>query len=595
MSHAIQTIVAPSREQSRRAILAAYLRPHRAGIALLGTILAATIAVQVAAPLLAARFIDRAMDAAPLADLIRLAVFTMLLALAGQLLAMTETWVSERIAWDATNTLRIDLARHLLRLDRAFHSAHSQGDLIERVDGDVGALARFFSRFVVNVAGNGLLIVVLLALLWRVDWVIGLALTAFTITALVVMMRIRARATPDWAAERQASTSFYGFLGEYLAGLEDVRASGGRGFVIRRCAELMRGWLKITTRAQMWGYAMIASSQGIFGLGLAAALGLAAMRFHDGAITLGTVFLVFRFTDMLRSPTERLRNEVEDFQQADASLGRVQSLLAERPRIVDGPRATLPPGPLAIALDGVTFAYPDGRDVLQDITLKVPAGRKLGIVGRTGSGKTTLTNLIPRFHDPTAGVVRIGGIDLREVTLHGLRTRIGIVGQEVQILDASLRDNLTLFATPSSALDARLRQILAMLDLDEWLQNLPNGLDTRLGAGGTGLSAGQMQVLSCARVLLREPDIVILDEASSRLDPASERMLHRAFGLLLEGRTALIVAHRLATLTLADDILVLSNGCVMEHGLREELAADPSSRFGSLLRLDAENEWSENT
>ncbi|MGN6483803.1 MAG: ATP-binding cassette domain-containing protein, partial [Thermomicrobiales bacterium] len=180
-------------------------------------------------------------------------------------------------------------------------------------------------------------------------------------------------------------------------------------------------------------------------------------------------------------------------------------------------------------------------------------------------------------------------VDIREVTLAGLRSRIGVVGQEVQILDASLRDNLTLFAPPTPELDDRLRAILASLGLGDWLDGLPNGLATRLGAGGIGLSAGQMQVLSCARILLRDPDIVILDEASSRLDPASERLLHRAFAVLLEGRTttAVIVAHRLATLALADDILVLADGRAVEHGPREALAADPESRFAGLLRLDA--------
>ena len=583
---------APAAGRSRRAILAAYLRPHRTGVGLLALILLATIGVQVAAPIVAARFIDRVTGGAPPADLIRLAILTIALALAGQVLVVAETWIAERVAWDATNALRIDLAVHLLRLDRAFHSAHTQGDLIECVDGDVGTLARFFSSFVVRVIGNALLIAVMLGVLWRIDWQIGLALTGFTALALVVMLRIRAHATPLWAADRQANADFFGFLGEYLAGLEDVRSSGARGFVLRRCTELMRGWLRITTRAQLWSYGMIASSQGIFTLGMAAALGIAALRYHDGALTLGGVFLVFRLTDMLRGPTEQLRDEVQDFQQADASLRRVQSLLAERPRIVDGPLASLPEGPLGVELDGVRFAYPGGPTVLHDLSLAIPAGRILGIVGRTGSGKTTLTSLIPRFHDPTAGTVRIGGVDIRELTLAGLRSRIGVVGQEVQILDATLRDNLTLFAPPSPELDARLRGILATLDLGTWLDGLQDGLETRLGAGGTGLSAGQMQVLACARILLRDPDIVILDEASSRLDPASERLLHRAFATLLEGRTALIVAHRLATLALADDILVLEGGRMVEHGPRASLAADAASRFAGLLRLDTQEVFS---
>lgn len=556
---------------------------------LLGVILAITIAVQIVTPFIAARFIDHVTGGSPLRGLITLAVATMLLALAGQALAVVDTWLAENVSWEATNALRVDLAAHLLRLDASFHNAHTQGDLIERVDGDVGTLARFFSRFVVNVAGNGILILGILGFLWVVDWRIGLGLTAFVAIALIAMLRIRTVATPDWTAERQASADFYGFLGEYLAGLEDVRASGwsAQAFVLRRFVELMRKWLKITTRAQMWGYAMIATSQGVFALGMAFALGVSGVLFHAGSLTLGTVFLVFRLADMLRGPTEQLRNEVQDFQQADASLGRIQALLAEQPRIVDGCGTHLPPGPLAVEFDRVTFEYLPDAPILRDVSVKVEPGRVLGIVGRTGSGKSTLTRLVPRFLDPASGTVRAGEVDVRETRLAGLRRRIGVVTQDVQLFDASLRDNLTLFADRNDVPDDRLRDVLAALDLGDWLGTLSQGLDTPLGAGGIGLSAGQMQVLSCARILLRDPDVVILDEASARLDPATERLVHTALGRLLAGRTGIIVAHRLATLSYADDILVLVDGEVREHGPREVLAADPASHFATLLRLDA--------
>ena len=572
--------------------LGLYLRPHRIAMGVLGAILAVTILVQIVTPFIAARFIDRATAGEPLGSLISLAIATMLLAIGGQLLSVIEKWVAERVSWDATNALRIDLAAHLLRLDASFHNAHTQGEMIERVDGDVGTLARFFSRFVVNVVGNGILIFGILGFLCVIDWRIGLGLTTFVAVALVAMLRIRKMATPDWVAERQTSADFYGFLGEYLAGLEDVRSSGhgAQAFVLRRFHELMRGWLKITTRAQMWGYAMVATSQGVFALGMAFALGMSGVLFHAGSLTLGTVFLVFRLTDMLRGPTEQLRDEVQDFQQADASLGRVQSLLAEQPRIVDGRGTPLPSGPLAIEFDRITFGYLADAPILRDVSVKVEPGRVLGVVGRTGSGKTTLTRLVPRFLDPASGIVRVGGVDVREALLAELRQRIGVVTQDVHLFDASLRDNLTLFAERSghdATQDDRLQEVLDALDLGDWLRNLPHGLDTMLGAGGVGLSAGQVQVISCARILLHDPDVVILDEASARLDPATERLVHAALGRLLADRTGIIVAHRLSTLAYADDILVLVDGEVREHGPREVLAADPDSHFATLLRLDA--------
>jgi ABC-type multidrug transport system fused ATPase/permease subunit len=239
-----------------------------------------------------------------------------------------------------------------------------------------------------------------------------------------------------------------------------------------------------------------------------------------------------------------------------------------------------------VELDGVSFGYAEDAPVLRDISVCLKPGRVLGVVGRTGSGKTTLTRLLPRFHDPLAGVVRLGGVDLRMVRLAAVRARIGLVTQEVHLFNASVRDNLTLF--DDDVPDDRLSAVLDTLDLAGWLRELPRGLDTPLGPGGAGLSAGQAQMLACARVFLRDPDLVILDEASSRLDPATERLVHTALGRLLDGRTGIIVAHRLATIAYADDILVLEDGQVREHGPRLALAADPASRFAELLRVAAE-------
>ncbi|MEA2584840.1 MAG: ATP-binding cassette, subfamily bacterial [Thermomicrobiales bacterium] len=567
-------------------LLSLYLRPQWPWMALLAVILCVTIGVQVATPLLASRFIDQATSGGALRDLIILALLTMGLALAGQGVAVAETYVAENVSWTATNALRTDLVAHLLRLDATFHTAHTPGELIERVDGDVATLARFFSRFVVYVLGNGVLMLGVLGMLFHVDWRIGLGLSAFVALALAAMLRIRAAATPSWAAERQASADFYGFLGEYLAGLDDIRSSGAGAFVLRRCAEVMRSWLAATRKAQMKGYALIASSQGLFALGTAAAFALSAMLYRDGTLTIGTVYLIFQYTEMLRQPTEQIRNEVQDLQQADASMGRVEALLSTAPRLVDGPGIALPPGPLAVELDGVSFGYAEETPVLRDVSLCLEPGRVLGVVGRTGSGKTTLTRLLPRFYDPLAGVVRLGGVDLRTVRLAAVRARIGLVTQEVNLFNASVRDNLTLF--DDGVPDDRISTVLDTLGLADWLRELPHGLDSPLGPGGAGLSAGQAQVLACARIFLCDPDVVILDEASSRLDLATERLLHTALGRLLEGRTGIIVAHRLATIAYADDILVLEDGQVREHGPRLALAADPTSRFAGLLRVATE-------
>jgi len=236
--------------------------------------------------------------------------------------------------------------------------------------------------------------------------------------------------------------------------------------------------------------------------------------------------------------------------------------------------------------DGADSVLRPPSSVLSEVSFTLAPGTKLGLLGRTGSGKTTLSRLIFRLYDPTAGAIRIGGVDLRDAAFVDLRGRVGMVTQDVQLFQASIRDNLALFDRAID--DARIEWALDELGLLEWLRALPDGLDTRLGAGGLGLSAGEAQLLAFARVFLRDPGLVILDEASSRLDPATERLLERAIDRLLAGRTAIIIAHRLGTVQRADAILILDRGQVAEYGPREQLARDESSRFAQLLQTGLE-------
>ena len=214
---------------------------------------------------------------------------------------------------------------------------------------------------------------------------------------------------------------------------------------------------------------------------------------------------------------------------------------------------------------------------------QLPPGAVLGLLGRTSSGKTTLTRLLFRLFDPTAGTIRLGDTDLRDTRLVELRQRIGLVTQEVQLFHATVRDNLTFF--DPSIPDGRIVAVLDEVGLTRWYRSLPAGLDTELAAGGSGLSAGEAQLLAFARVFLRDPGLVILDEASSRLDPATEGQLERAVDRLLQGRTAIVIAHRLATVERADEIALLEAGHIVEQGARIALARDPTSRFSQLRRI----------
>jgi ATP-binding cassette subfamily B protein len=301
------------------------------------------------------------------------------------------------------------------------------------------------------------------------------------------------------------------------------------------------------------------------------------------------VYIVLQYIQMVHRPVEQIREELIDLQKAGASIERVQELFDREPQLTRRDSRTLPPGPLSVGFESVTFSYNDdgGREtVLDDVDFFIAPGRVVGLLGRTGSGKSTIARLLTHLHEPQQGSVRIGGNDTRDIDLANLRHRVAMVTQDVQLFRATIRENLTFFDSTIS--DDRLHEVIERLELAEWLDSLPNGLDTVLESGSGGLSAGQAQLLAFTRVFLRDPGVVVLDEASSRLDPATETLLERAIDHLLENRTAIVIAHRLSTVHRADDIIILDNGIVVEAGKREDLAADPESLLSSLLATGME-------
>jgi ATP-binding cassette, subfamily B, bacterial len=568
-------------------LLARYLAPQRGRVALLALLLLGGIALELLGPQILRAFLDRAQGGGPLHELYLAAALFIGVALLSQLVVVAEGWVAEGIGWTATNELRADLAAHCLGLDLAFHHARTPGELIARIDGDVTLLANFFSRFVITIVGNALLLLGVLALLWREDPRLGLGVGAFALVTLAAMIGIYARARPLWVATEQESALFYGSVGEWLAGLEDLRTSGPAAvaWALRRFSLRLRSWLRLELRAIFAGQVVWMVALTLFALANTFALFLAVARFREGAASLGTIYLIFTYTALLVRPIGRLQAEILDLQGAGASIERVEELASTRPAISDGPGVTLPAGALPVEFRDVSFAYDGTNPTLRGVSFALAPGQTLGLLGRTGSGKTTVARLLIRSYDPQGGAILLGGADIRDARLAELRARVGLVTQEVQLFAASVRDNLTFFdpAIP----DARLLAAIDGLGLRPWLDALPAGLDTPLAPGGGGLSAGEAQLLAFVRVFLRDPGLVILDEASSRLDPATERLIERAVARLLDGRTGIIIAHRLATLRRADRLVVLDAGRIVEEGPREALARDPDSRFARLLRESA--------
>jgi ABC-type multidrug transport system fused ATPase/permease subunit len=552
----------------------------------LAVLLISGIVLELVNPQVLRAFIDAARAGRPVQVLNHTALLFLAVVAVSQVVAIAVTYLSERIGWNATNRLREDLALHCLQLPLAFHHRHTPGELIQRVDGDVDVLSNFFTQFVIRILGNSLLLVGVLVVLLREDWHIGVLMGGFTVSSIPLLLRMKRVAVPAVKAQRQAFADLAGFWEERITGAEDVRASGAVAYTMQRHAELLAVHMRNARISHVMSRVMQSSMELLLALGSAAALVVGAYVLTSGAITLGTLYLVLAYTTIIAWNLLQITMQLDDLQKAIAAAERIFELYHTQNTLAATAHGVIPDGSPSVAFEHVSFGYTDATPILTDISFCLKEGTVLGLLGRTGSGKTTLIRLLFRFYDPQQGVIRLNGVDVRDVPLPSLRRRFGVVTQDVQLFHATVRDNLTLFDTTIP--DERIHTALAQLDLDRWMASLPNGLDTVLLGGDSAVSAGEAQLLAFTRVFLQDPDVVILDEASSRLDPATEYLVGRAIGRLLDGRTAIIIAHRLQTVQRVDDILILQDGRIAEFGSRAALAATPASRFSHLLRVGLE-------
>jgi ATP-binding cassette subfamily B protein len=567
-------------------LLGGYLTRQRGRFVLLIVLLLGSIGLQIVNPQIVRYFIDTAVAGETGDQLVVAALAFMIIALVQQVVGVSATYVGENVAWTATNALRAELARHCLNLDMSFHNNSSPGELIERIDGDVAELSNFFSQMVVRVMGNLVLLLGILVALFLEDWRVGVVFTVFASVTLFALNQVRGLAIPHQKALREASADLFGYLEERLAGTEDIRSSGAVDFIIRGLYKLQYVILGHWRKA--WRMFVVVRMTGglLLALGTAIAFLVGFYLFRNGLITIGTAYLIIHYTNMLARPIRELTQQAENLQTIGASIERLSDLRRVERKIQDGPGADIACGPLSLAFANVSFGYVEDESVLKDVTFSLEPGTVMGLLGRTGSGKTTLARLVFRLYDALAGDISLSGVDIRHARLWNLRQRVAMVTQDVQLFQASVRDNLTFF--DRNITDERIHSVIEELELADWYQSLPDGLDTKLETGGRGLSAGEAQLLAFTRVFLRDPGLVILDEASSRLDPATEALIERAVDKLLHRRTAIVIAHRLGTVQRADEVMILEDGHVVEHGERAWLANDPASRFYNLLQTGLE-------
>jgi len=567
-------------------LLARHILPQKGRFLLMSFLLLGSIALRVLNPQIMRVFIDAALAGEVLNKLIVAALIFIGIAIVQQLSSIWVTYLGENIAWTATNALRAELAWHALNLDLSYHSDHPPGELIERIDGDVTEMATFFSQFTITLFGNMLLLIGILIALFIEDWRAGLAFTVFAILAVLILNRVKDIAMVHLKAVRQAEADLFGFIEEQLAGKEDIRSSGAVDYTIRELTRLQATIMRHNRLAQLKRW-FIENAIGIFLIvGNILAMTTGYFLFIQGAITVGTVYLFVHYVNLLEEPIWQLTRQVETFQTIGACVERLSEFRKLQPEVLDGSLDEIDTRSLNLTFNDVSFSYSGNDPVLTDISFSLTPRKVLGLLGRTGSGKTTLARLVFRLFDPTSGQILINHTDLRELKLGVLRKNVALVTQDVQLFRATIRDNLTFFNQSIS--DERILEVLDELELMNWYRNLPEGLDTLLGKDGHSLSAGEAQLLAFARIFLRDPRLIILDEASSRLDPATEQRLDYALERLLHNRMAIIIAHRLGTVHRADEIMILEKGCVLEYGDRLMLVEDSSSQFYHLLQTGLE-------
>ncbi|MEK7477041.1 MAG: ABC transporter ATP-binding protein [Candidatus Coatesbacteria bacterium] len=561
-------------------------------MAVLGLLILASTGLALAGPQILQRAIDAASSGTTAHALVRLGLLYMVTMLATDAVKGAVKVSSSDVSWLATNRLRGHLARHVLNLPMHFHTQFTPGYIAERIDGDVGALEDFFSRFLLMLFTNAVFLFGAIGVLFWKDWHIGLTFLLSLLVTVIAFRMLANVAVPAARAERQAQSEMMGVLEENLNGAEDARALGASPFLLQRFLQAGRNHMFACQRSWVLSAIPFAVTLVILGINEALCLSIGVGLVEKGIFTIGTIYLIMQYNRLVGYPLRDLSQQLGSLQSAGASIQRIHDLLEREPE--PGVHAaiprSLPRGPLGVRFRDVTFAYPGGPPVLKGLNLVLAPGHSLGVVGRTGGGKSSLARLLLRLYEPTSGSICLSADDesfnIGEIPLGDLRRRVSLVTQEVQLFPASVRENLTLFGALGDVPEEKLIWAMKEVGLEGWLRRLPERLDTVLVKAEQGLSAGQAQLLALARVFLADPGLVLLDEASSRLDPSSQAVVEQAVDRLLDGRTAIVISHRLSALQRVDDILVIEEGTVVEAGRREALAAQPSSRYYGLLRAE---------
>ena len=549
------------------------LWPHRRQLAVALLLVVIESAMMLSGPLLAQVGIDDGVSTGNLRVLVVVgAVFlgTVLAhALSSSLRIRYTGSLGERLMY----SLRMRVFSHYQRLSLDFFTKEKAGVLMTRMTSDIEALTVLFQEGLVNFAVQGLVLIVITAVLFYLNPLLAV-LTLVIVVPATFLLSIWFRKVSDlyYGLVRDRIAEVLADLQESLAGIRVITAHNRRRHNVVNHTNVV-GRHKDANLGGVRAASIYApTTEAIVIIGQAILLVIGGTMVINGSLTAGELIAFFLYLTFFFAPIQQLVQLYNGYQQGQASARKLREVLENEPSVPEAPSAVdLPPIEGEITLDRVSFGYDDDTTVLHDVSLRLAPGESLAVVGPTGAGKSTVAKLIVRFYDPQQGTVRIDGCDLRTVTLASLRRQLGVVPQEPFLFYGSIRDNVA-FARPDAPMDEVLEACRAV-GLTELLERLPDDVNSQIHERGASLSAGERQLLALARAFLARPRVLVLDEATSNLDLRSESKIETALDVVLEGRTAIIIAHRLATAMRADRIAVVEDGQITEIGTHDELVA----------------------